>query len=78
MLLPQVPQVENEGFKGSVEVPQPHLSWFLACSAEVLALGKGWAALGCSVVRTRERAKGFICLCQQAVDMTRARVAGME
>lgn len=38
----------------------------------------GWAAFGCSVVRTRERAKGFICLCQQAVDMTMARVAEME
>lgn len=39
--------------------------------------GVGWAALGCSV-RTRGRAKGFIWLCQQAVDMTRARVAGVE
>lgn len=48
MLLPQVPQVENEGFKGSVEVPQPHLSWFLACSAEVLALV--WAGLPLAAV----------------------------
>lgn len=48
MLLPQVPLVENEGFKGSVEVPQPHLSWFLACSAEVLALV--WAGLPLAAV----------------------------
>lgn len=48
MLLPQVPLVENEGFKGSVEVPQPHLSWFFACSAEALALV--WAGLPLAAV----------------------------
>lgn len=28
--------------------------------------GVGWAALGCSVVSTREMAKGFLCLCQES------------
>lgn len=79
MLFLQVPLMGNEGFKGSVEVPQSHLMVSCLLSRNTCRnTGMGWAALGCSVVRTRGRAKGFICLCQQAVDMTRARVAGVE
>lgn len=48
MLFPQVPLMENEGFEGSVEEPQSHLSWFLACSAEILALV--WAGLPLAAV----------------------------
>lgn len=60
---------------GGTSISSLMVSWVLSRDTRS---GVGWAALGCSVVRTRGRAKGFICLCQQAVDMTRARVAGME
>lgn len=40
--------MENEGFKGFVEVPQPHPSRFLASSAEILALV--WAGLPLAAV----------------------------
>ena len=41
-------------------------SLMFSCLLSRETSGVGWAALGCSVVSTREMAKGFLCLCQES------------